>query len=81
MEKQTAAKLEAYKGRDTFASLSQTFLDRHGRDIRPATLAQYRYALSLASAAWVDRTVHEIKRRDVREFLNRIAGRHPRHGQ
>jgi integrase len=73
MAKQAAAKLEANKGRDTFAALSQAFLDRHGRNLRSATLAQYRYALSLASEAWADKTVHDIRRRDVREFLNGIA--------
>ena len=73
IEKQVAAKLEAHKGRDTFAVLTQTFLDRHGRGLRSNTIAQYRYALSLANEAWADKTVHEIKRRDVRELLNDIA--------
>ena len=61
------------KSRDAFAVIADQFLDLHGRNIRENTLDQYRHVLGIATEAWRDRPVQQIKRRDVVDILDQIA--------
>jgi integrase len=71
---ESAAKAEAAKGRDTFEALAKQFLELYAaKKTREATYVHYERMLTIAGEAWHGKTVHEIKRRDVVDLLDKIA--------
>ena len=72
--KASAAKAEAERGGDTFVALSRQFLDLYAaKKTRENTYVHYKRMLEIAGEAWIGRTVHEIKRRDIVDLLDKIA--------
>ena len=72
--KAIAAKAEAERGRDTFVALARQFLDLYAaKKTRENTYVHYRRMLEIAGEHWPGKTVHEIKRRDIVDLLDKIA--------
>ena len=72
--KASAAKAEAERGRDTFVALSRQFLDLYAaKKTREATYVHYKRMLEIAGEHWGGKIIHEIKRRDIVELVDKIA--------
>ena len=72
--KATAAKAEAERGRDTFQALARQFLDLYAaKKTRENTYVHYRRMLEIAGEHWGAKSIHDIKRRDIVELLDKIA--------
>src|SRR5688572_2724871 len=58
------------ESRDTFGACAADFLDRHGRQLRPSTLREYRRILTGSDAnGWRERPVSKINKRDVLDVI------------
>ena len=71
----TAMEQEALRAQDGVARLINDFIEFHGkRKLRPNTLAQHvSVARRFVLPAWRDRTVHDIRKRDIIALIEPIA--------
>jgi integrase len=75
LARQTARAAADAKAKDTVANLAGQFLEKYAKQrTRPQTWKQYEGIFArIVLPAWRGRTVHEIKRRDVIELVERVA--------
>jgi integrase len=72
--KASAAKANAERARDTFLALSRQFLDLYAaKKTRENTYVHYKRMLEIAGEHWGAKSIHEIRRRDIVELLDKIA--------
>src|SRR5262249_46802561 len=73
-----AKKEAAARAADNVEKLAADFLTRHASKKRAHTERQYRHVIDdVAVPAWRGRLVHDIKRRDVIELIEKIAEDRP----
>jgi integrase len=72
--KAKAATDQAERERDTFVALAHQFLDLYAaKKTRENTYVHYKRMLEIAGEHWGAKSIHEIKRRDIVELLDKIA--------
>ena len=77
--KQEAKRTASARGDDTIERWARTFIERHAKKkTRPNSWRQTVHVFEdIVLPAWKRRTVHDIKRKDVRELLEELAETKP----
>ena len=74
----SVAEQEALRAQDSVETLVGEFIRLHGPKIRPNTLAQYESVTRrFIIPGWADRTVHDIRKRDIIAMIGAIATDRP----
>jgi integrase len=72
-----AAQADAERKKNTVEQLAARFLEQHGKTLRPASRRQLQHVFrTYVLPAWAGRNITEVRRRDVRELVEGIAGEH-----
>lgn len=73
-----AAQADAERRSNTVEQLARRFLEQHGKKLRPNSRAQLEHVFSAyVLPAWHGRNVADVRRRDVIELVEGIAGEKP----